>query len=147
MSTPTYRVCGLVSGGKDSTLCLLKSILEGHTIVALANLHPPTREYSSVDSCISGSTNNTASEDIGELDSFMYQSVAHEGIEMYAAAMGLPLYRRPITGVCKNSDLVYSNSSLSNTIDKSEHDEVVFITFDFILSLHLNILYVYIYLG
>ena len=137
MSTPSYRVCGLVSGGKDSTLCLLKSILEGHTIVALANLYPPTREYSSLDSCISGSTNNSAAEDISEIDSFMYQSVAHEGIEMYAAAMGLPVYRRPITGVCKNSDLVYSNSSLS--IDKSEHDEVVFITFVFILILHLDI--------
>jgi len=33
-----------------------------------------------------------------EIDSYMYQSVGHHGIDMYAEAMGLPLYRRTITG-------------------------------------------------
>ena len=28
----------------------------------------------------------------------MYQSVGHHAIDMYAEAMGLPLYRRTITG-------------------------------------------------
>lgn len=33
-----------------------------------------------------------------ELDSFMYQTVGHMGIEILASAMGLPLYRRETKG-------------------------------------------------
>lgn len=34
-----------------------------------------------------------------ELDSYMYQTVGHQGIGLYAEAMGLPLYREVISGV------------------------------------------------
>ena len=33
-----------------------------------------------------------------ELDSYMYQTVGHQAIELYAEAMGLPLYRHTIQG-------------------------------------------------
>jgi len=33
-----------------------------------------------------------------ELDSYMYQTVGHMGIEILAKAMGLPLYRRETKG-------------------------------------------------
>lgn len=33
-----------------------------------------------------------------ELDSYMYQTVGHQGIDLYAEAMGLPLYREIIKG-------------------------------------------------
>jgi diphthine-ammonia ligase len=34
-----------------------------------------------------------------ELDSFMYQTVGHMGIELLAEAMELPLYRKTTSGV------------------------------------------------
>ena len=33
-----------------------------------------------------------------ELDSYMFQTVGHHAIDLYAEAMGLPLYRRVIQG-------------------------------------------------
>ncbi|XP_017852907.1 diphthine--ammonia ligase isoform X2 [Drosophila busckii] len=71
------RVVAMVSGGKDSCYNMMQCAAEGHEIVALANLHPKDRD---------------------ELDSFMYQTVGHMGIEILASAMGLPLYRRETKG-------------------------------------------------
>ncbi|XP_036319661.1 diphthine--ammonia ligase-like [Rhagoletis pomonella] len=72
------RVVAMVSGGKDSCYNMMQCVAEGHAIVALANLHPKDRD---------------------ELDSFMYQTVGHMGIESLAKAMGLPLYRRETKGI------------------------------------------------
>lgn len=36
---------------------------------------------------------------VDELDSYMYQTVGHQGIEMFAEAMELPLYRRTTSGI------------------------------------------------
>ena len=72
------KVLALVSGGKDSTMNMIKCKAEGHEIVALANLYPPTGKE--------------------ELDSFMYQSVGHDAIEAFAECCELPLYRAPISG-------------------------------------------------
>uniref|UniRef100_A0A182N617 Diphthine--ammonia ligase n=1 Tax=Anopheles dirus TaxID=7168 RepID=A0A182N617_9DIPT len=71
------RVVALVSGGKDSTYNMMQVVAEGHEVVALANLHPKDRD---------------------ELDSYMYQTVGHQGIEKLAQAMELPLYRRMTRG-------------------------------------------------
>lgn len=71
------RVVAMVSGGKDSCYNMMQCVAEGHEIVALANLHPKDRD---------------------ELDSFMYQTVGHMGIEILAKAMCLPLYRRETKG-------------------------------------------------
>ncbi len=51
----------------------------GHEIVALANLLP-------------------MAPDVDELDSYMFQTVGHQIISMYAACMGIPLFRRRIQG-------------------------------------------------
>lgn len=48
-------------------------------IVALANLLP-------------------AQQETDDLDSWMYQTVGHQLVGAYAQCMGLPLYRRRITG-------------------------------------------------
>ncbi|KAK0158772.1 hypothetical protein PV328_009726 [Microctonus aethiopoides] len=71
------RVVGLISGGKDSIFNLMQCIAAGHEIVALANLYPVGKD---------------------ELDSFMYQTVGHQGIEYIGKAIGLPLYREPTFG-------------------------------------------------
>uniref|UniRef100_A0A1Q3EU54 Diphthine--ammonia ligase n=1 Tax=Culex tarsalis TaxID=7177 RepID=A0A1Q3EU54_CULTA len=71
------RVVALVSGGKDSTYNLMQVTAEGHQVIALANLHPKDKD---------------------ELDSYMYQTVGHQGIEKLAQAMDLPLYRKITRG-------------------------------------------------
>jgi len=38
----------------------------------------------------------------------MYQSVGHHAIDVYAEAMGLPLYRRTITGSALMADKDYA---------------------------------------
>lgn len=45
----------------------------------------------------------------------MYQTVGHQGIELYAEAMGLPLYREAISGVAVNQGRNYK---------PTENDEV-----------------------
>jgi diphthine-ammonia ligase len=55
------KFVGLISGGKDSIFNIMKMVEAGHELVALANLYP-------VDS--------------DELNSYMYQSVGHEIIEL-----------------------------------------------------------------
>ncbi|VDO87233.1 unnamed protein product [Haemonchus placei] len=79
-------VVGLISGGKDSCYNMMCATEAGNRIVALANLHPGDR---------------------GELDSYMYQSVGSEGIEMISIAMDLPLYRREIKGTPINQEYEY----------------------------------------
>lgn len=58
------EVVGLISGGKDSCYNLMCAVRAGHRIVALANLHPPKEATSE------------------ELDSYMYQSVGADGVEV-----------------------------------------------------------------
>ncbi|XP_071080225.1 uncharacterized protein [Haliotis cracherodii] len=81
------KVVALISGGKDSCYNMMQCVSEGHDIVALANLQPKDRD---------------------ELDSYMYQTVGHHAVEMYAEAMTLPLYRRVIEGSSKQIGKYYS---------------------------------------
>lgn len=85
------QVVALISGGKDSSFNLLKCQEAGHQVVALANLYP-------------------AEPDTEELDSYMYQSVGHQVIELVAKCYGLPLYRRKITGKPLSQTLDYSDT-------------------------------------
>nr|KAF6391806.1 diphthamine biosynthesis 6 [Pipistrellus kuhlii] len=92
------RVAALISGGKDSCYNMMQCIAAGNQIVALANLRPPENQVGS-----------------DELDSYMYQTVGHHAIDLYAEAMGLPLYRRTIRGRSVDTGQVYT---------KCEGDEV-----------------------
>ncbi|KAJ3150112.1 ATP binding domain 4 [Geranomyces michiganensis] len=76
---------------------MLNCVANGHTIVALANLRPPVAEGKD------------------ELDSYMYQTVGHDAIDMYADCMGVPLFRREITGKSLARDADY---------EVTQHDEV-----------------------
>ncbi|KAI5646301.1 diphthamide synthase domain-containing protein [Phthorimaea operculella] len=81
------RVVALVSGGKDSCYNMMQCVAAGHSIVALANLQPKHKD---------------------EMDSYMYQTVGHQGIDLYAEAMDLPLYRELITGVAVDQGRNYT---------------------------------------
>ncbi|XP_063106382.1 diphthine--ammonia ligase isoform X2 [Cavia porcellus] len=87
-----------VSGGKDSCYNMMQCIAAGHQIVALANLRPDENQERS-----------------DELDSYMYQTVGHQAIDLYAEAMALPLYRRTIRGRSLDTGREYT---------KCEGDEV-----------------------
>ncbi|XP_028417440.1 diphthine--ammonia ligase-like [Dendronephthya gigantea] len=85
------KVVALVSGGKDSCYNMMQCVAHGHEIVALANLKPP--------------------ENTDEMDSYMYQTVGHDAIELYSEAMDLPLFRRTIQGspVEQGKDYIVNN--------------------------------------
>ncbi|XP_063765787.1 diphthine--ammonia ligase isoform X2 [Eleginops maclovinus] len=88
------KVAALISGGKDSCYNMMQCVAAGHRIVALANLRPANTD---------------------ELDSYMYQTVGHQAIDLYAEAMDLPLYRRIIQG---------SSLDISRNYSVTEGDEV-----------------------
>ncbi|XP_028994805.1 diphthine--ammonia ligase [Betta splendens] len=88
------KVVALISGGKDSCYNMMQCVAAGHSLVALANLRPAHTD---------------------ELDSYMYQTVGHQAIELFAEAMDLPLYRRTIQG---------SSLDTSRTYSETEGDEV-----------------------
>ncbi|ERL94936.1 hypothetical protein D910_12208 [Dendroctonus ponderosae] len=80
------RVVAMVSGGKDSTFNMMQCIAAGHNIVALANLVPHNKT---------------------EIDSYMYQSVGHEAIDLIAQAVDLPIFKRETFGVSKKKGKTY----------------------------------------
>jgi diphthine-ammonia ligase len=65
----------------------MQCVAAGHTLVALANLQPEGKEE--------------------ELDSYMFQTVGHEAVEVLAKAMGLPLYRGVTSGWSRGRGLHY----------------------------------------
>ncbi|KAJ5681949.1 uncharacterized protein N7477_001889 [Penicillium maclennaniae] len=69
---PPLNVIALISGGKDSLYSTLHCIRNGHRIVALANLHPEA---------------NLSPENEEDIDSFMYQTIGHSVIPLYAEAL------------------------------------------------------------
>ncbi|KAI9904686.1 hypothetical protein N3K66_001215 [Trichothecium roseum] len=103
MASDRLNVIALISGGKDSFFSLLHCINHGHRIIALANLHPATSSSDELQVIQSDASQpndgieKTEAEET-DLNSFMYQTVGHEIIPLYAAATGLPLYRQPIHG-------------------------------------------------
>lgn len=90
----SLKVIALISGGKDSLFAILHCLANGHTIVAIANLHPPLLPDSI-----------EAEED---LNSYMYQTVGHTVIPLYEEALGIPLFRQEIAGSAVNTNRDYS---------------------------------------
>ncbi|KAH7035176.1 uncharacterized protein B0I36DRAFT_89086 [Microdochium trichocladiopsis] len=132
---PSLDVVALVSGGKDSFYSILHCLAQGHQVVALANLHPPSSSSTRVppvagiapaaqhrasggsDSLSTAAlathnaNNGSSSHDDppeSDLNSFMYQTVGHQTIPLYAQATGLPLFRQPIQGTAIHHGISYS---------------------------------------
>ncbi|GEQ69797.1 hypothetical protein JCM33374_g3471 [Metschnikowia sp. JCM 33374] len=84
------KFVALISGGKDSFYNIMHCMNNGHSLVALANLHP-------------------SDASVNELDSFMFQTVGHDIIDYYRQCIGgdIPLYRRKIKGRSSNVALEY----------------------------------------
>ncbi|KAI8962707.1 adenine nucleotide alpha hydrolases-like protein [Daldinia sp. FL1419] len=103
------HVVALVSGGKDSFYSILHCLANGHRVVALANLHPPP---------------TAASTNEADLNSFMYQTVGHQVIPLYAQATGLPLFRRPILGTAVDHGISYQDPD-GHREDEDETESLV----------------------
>ena len=101
---PDLQVIGLISGGKDSFFSLLHCQANGHRIIALANLYPPPPP------------DPTTTDNDDDLESFMYQTVGHSLIPLYADIISLPLYRQEIRGTAVNRAKEYS-TALTNDGD------------------------------
>ncbi|KAK8082300.1 hypothetical protein PG996_001081 [Apiospora saccharicola] len=141
------NVIALISGGKDSFFSILHCLANGHRVVALANLHPPdhhphasaTTPVShpgatgwsisdapaplgpSTDSGHSLSQHDSEGADETDLNSFMYQTVGHQVVPLYATATGLPLFRRAITGTTVDHGISYQDPVLSSApLSKAE---------------------------
>lgn len=131
------NVIALVSGGKDSFFSALHCLENGHRLVALANLHPPPLLASSRRRGTAGTSQGGAGDDDDDdevekeeeddeeqtdLNSFMYQTVGHEVIPLYADATGVPLYRRPILGGAVQTVRDYSSSATAAAGDGDEDE-------------------------
>lgn len=127
MSGEHLNVIALISGGKDSFYSILHCIHHGHRVVALANLFP-TSDGNNIDSTavqvidpdqpVNLNSPSPLAENDGtspypekDLNSFMYQTVGHEVIPLYAQATGLPLYRQPILGSALRHERDYDYTS------------------------------------
>ncbi|USP79736.1 hypothetical protein yc1106_07010 [Curvularia clavata] len=103
----SLNVIALISGGKDSLFSILHCQANGHRVVALANLHPRP----------------LANGDEQDTNSYMYQTVGHSVIPLYEQALGLPLYRREITGTAVNSSRDYAAPSSQKQQQEQEQEQ------------------------
>lgn len=132
MASERLNVIALISGGKDSFYSLLHCIHHGHRVVALANLFPAqdgddaSHSLQVIDPEAAPRLTPQETE-VAETDlnSFMYQTVGHEVIPLYAAATGLPLYRLPIHGGAVRHERDYDFSAVvaGSDGDGAQQDE------------------------
>ncbi|KIX97706.1 uncharacterized protein Z520_06484 [Fonsecaea multimorphosa CBS 102226] len=117
----SLNVIALISGGKDSLFSILHCLKNGHKVVALANLYPSTRSVTSGQGHAPSVSPHEGDDSEGEdLNSFMYQTVGHSVIPLYAECLGIPLYRREITGSAVQTGRYYDASALGPSLDETE---------------------------
>lgn len=100
---------------------MMRCLEEGHEVVALANLFPVSSD---------------------ELDSYMYQSVGHDAIAAYSQCLGMPLYRRAISGRPVNIEYDYEPTTEDEVEDlyellkevKAHHPDIAGVSSGAILS-------------
>jgi len=92
------KVAALVSGGKDSCYALGLAQAAGHDVVALLNLCPAD-----------ASTEDT--------DSHCFQTVGHKTVPALAAATGLPLLLRRLTGGSKATGMGYDAAVAGDEVE------------------------------
>lgn len=60
-----------------------------------------------------------------ELDSYLYQTVGQDAIEFVASALGVPLYRRVITGDAVEQGVEYGDRKVSTGIEGDETEDLL----------------------
>lgn len=108
----SLNVIALISGGKDSFLSILHCLHNDHRVIALANLYPEQPSETS------------------DLNSYMYQTAGHAVIPLYERALGLPLYRRQISGSAINTERDYEPASSSYALCEDETESLLLLLVD-----------------
>jgi diphthine-ammonia ligase len=118
-ASPGLNVIALISGGKDSLYSILHCIRNGHKVVALANLHPEQKVKTSDDHDQNDGENvqNDSGDVEEDIDSFMYQTIGHSVIPLYEKALGIPLYRAPITGGAVDTARIYRHDAVDQAAE------------------------------
>ncbi|KAL5614589.1 uncharacterized protein BROUX77_000426 [Berkeleyomyces rouxiae] len=137
----TLNVIALVSGGKDSFFAALHAQHNGHRLVALANLYPgpstpesdlndahePHHQPTSNGVVVYSPQNETSPNAVHyetaeeqDLNSFMYQTVGHQILPLYAQALGLPLYRRSLGGTAAVQNTADYETNRAKEDDETE---------------------------
>jgi diphthine-ammonia ligase len=98
------KYVALLSGGKDSCYNLLHCQKNGHELVAAASLGP-----------------KPGSE---EIDSYMYQTVGQDAIELVARALDVPLYRHVISGQAIHQELSYGERLTKEGVEGDETEDL-----------------------
>jgi diphthine-ammonia ligase len=111
----SLNVVALISGGKDSFYSILHCIQNGHSVIALANLYPPAAKEVGGSTYVSGNGHGEGDD----LNSFMYQTVGHNVVPLYASALNLPLYRRRISGTATQTGRYYAHAP-DGPLDETE---------------------------
>ncbi|KAI0068768.1 hypothetical protein BV25DRAFT_1986338 [Artomyces pyxidatus] len=88
------KYVALLSGGKDSCYNLLHCRKNGHELVAAASLGPEAGKE--------------------ELDSYLYQTVGQDAIELVARALDVPIFRRVISGTAVEQGAEYGGRDAKN---------------------------------
>lgn len=109
------NVIALISGGKDSLFSILHCRRNGHNVVALGNLHPAQKQSPTTDG--DAEKEQQQEEEDDDIDSFMYQTIGHNIIPLYESALGIPLYRAPITGGAVDTARVYREDAVDSMAD------------------------------
>ncbi|KZT62931.1 hypothetical protein CALCODRAFT_526295 [Calocera cornea HHB12733] len=94
------KFVALLSGGKDSCYNISHCQKHGHELVCAATLSPPQGK--------------------DEIDSFMYQTVGQDAIEIVAHALGVPLVRRTIEGQAVEQGSEYGTRAGTSQIRAEE---------------------------
>ncbi|CAN8099353.1 unnamed protein product [Discula destructiva] len=71
----------------------------------------------------SGGVASPGADEDADLNSFMYQTVGHQVIPLYAEATGIPLYRRPIVGGAVHTGRDYAAAATAAAGSQTEEDE------------------------
>ncbi|KAI9466868.1 hypothetical protein BJY52DRAFT_1110889 [Lactarius psammicola] len=111
------KCIALLSGGKDSCYNLVHCQKNGHELVAVASLGPDSGKE--------------------ELDSYLYQTVGQDAIHFVARALGVPLYRRVISGsaLAQGSEYGGRNAEDRGGVDGDETEDLYALLAD-VKSLH-----------
>ncbi|KAI1774039.1 adenine nucleotide alpha hydrolases-like protein [Hypoxylon cercidicola] len=81
---------------------------------------PHQHEHDPSSGTEAGNGGNEQEEDETDLNSFMYQTVGHQVIPLYARATGLPLFRQPILGTAVDHGVSYRNPDGHQEEDETE---------------------------
>ncbi|KAF3055669.1 Diphthine-ammonia ligase [Daldinia childiae] len=102
----------------------------GSTTTATIRISPGVDQHPQHSSCSTSCSapeidhSGNEEEDEADLNSFMYQTVGHQVIPLYAQATGLPLFRRPILGTAVDHGISYQDPD-GHREDEDETESLV----------------------